>query len=264
MRTFPEGQKKRINKNGLYSIEIYAVLNGKKIEKFPRIDAFNVKELKNTSILLTSLTKAVERSRIEDRIKRFPKHSSYYKGLRERFGADLLHFIKYKLILRPFWFIRDIVGWVIIHIRFLCSWFKNWLVFQIIFKRYGNKTYRSTVTFGDKKKAAATSITLKKLQIILDELTKAINKKNSGPIALTANDREINLEKNGYKLRIYASGEGHISAHRLEANPEIRLSFNLQNKFLSQYWQYQRKLVSVHEMAIIILDLFLDRTLHKS
>lgn len=256
--------KKRINKNGLYSIEIYAVLNGTKIEKFPRIDSFNVKEQKDAPILLTSLTKAVERNRIEDRIKRFPMHSSNYKGLRERFGADLWHFVKYKLILRPFWLMRDIVGWMMLHARFLCKWLINWLVFQIIFKRYGTKTYRSRVTIGDKNKAAATSITLKKLHKILDGLTKAINKENGGPIVLSTNDREINLEKNSYKLKIYASGDGHISVHRLEAHPEIRLSFNLQNKYFSQYWQYERRLVSLHEMAIIILDLFLERTLYKS
>lgn len=159
---------------------------------------------------------------------------------------------------------RDIVGWMMLHARFLCKWLINWLVFQIIFKRYGTKTYRSRVTIGDKNKAAATSITLKKLHKILDGLTKAINKENGGPIVLSTNDREINLEKNSYKLKIYASGDGHISVHRLEAHPEIRLSFNLQNKYFSQYWQYERRLVSLHEMAIIILDLFLERTLYKS
>jgi hypothetical protein len=256
--------KKRLYEERSYTIEVYFVIDGKRLYMLPRDDTFTIKVKKDERIVLKSLTKAVKREKYERTIKKEKKHISFYKGVINRFLADVGHFIKYKIIKRPIWIVRDIIQWVILRPYFLYLFLKNKVLTVTVFKRYGMRTFRTVVTSGDASKRTVSEKTINKLSKKLNKMIINIKTKNGNDaISIRSNDREIDLSKNKFTLHLYISGDGYINAHELKKESIIQLHFEYKDKYIFSYWNYNNRIVSISEMANIIFNYFIDGSLYS-
>jgi hypothetical protein len=255
--------KKRFQTGRSYIIEIYCIINNKKMKMFFRSESFSINEIVGNIIKLKSITKTLARSKFEEKITNKKKKIHYHNGIIYTFLSDCNHFIKYKIIRRPLWIICDITKWVLLRPYFFLLFLRNVILSNTIFIKYGIRTYR-TVTFFDEEGRKKTMLPLKKLGYYLNKSITKINKKSiSSKVIIEEKGTEINLTKNDLKLHIYLPGGENIYVQELREGSEINLQFNYRKNYLFNYWHYNKRIITIREMATIILNYFIDWSLYK-
>jgi hypothetical protein len=259
-----ERSKKRFQNGRSYTIEMYCVKDNKKVIMFSRSESFSFNEIDNNCIKLKSITKTIERDKFENKIKKKKKAIRYNNGIIYTFLYDLNHFIKYKLLRRPFWITFDLIKWLILQPYYFLLFVKNTILSNTIFISYGSKTYKNSAFFTDREEREKMKMPLKKLSYYLNNSVKKINKKNNlQNIIIEIKEDEINLEKNGLKLHIYLPGGDNIIAQELKEGSKIFVQFSYNKNYLFYYWYYNKRIINIREMASIILNYFLDWSLYK-
>jgi dihydrofolate reductase len=260
----PGRSKKRFQKGRSYTIEMYCVINNRKVKIFSRSESFTITEMVDNCIKLKSINKTITRGNFEKKIQNIRKQIHYHNGIIYRFLADCHNFIKYKVLRRPIWVVIDIFQWVLLRPYFLYIFLKNKILSNTIFILYGRKTYKTSVVFTEQEGRINTIEPLKELTHYLAQLIEKINKRNiSNKISLEIKNTEINIIKNEMKLHIYLQGGENILVQELCEGSEIFLEFNYSKNYLFNYWHYNKKIINLREMATIILNYFIDWSLYK-
>lgn len=249
--------KMNIYQNNTYTIEPFFVINGKKLHHLPRIDSFTIHNITNHQVKLSSVTKSIKNHKIENKILKRKMKTHIYGRVLNHLKYDCLHFIKYKVILKPFCYLKESLYVLFFLGKSFLSFLNHKFLVKTFFKHYVKKSYKSKTTIISQPQ----SDTQKAFDKLFKILEKSIKGFNNSSITITRANNKIELQKNSQIIAIYMPGDGAIMAHELVANSKLQLEFRLYKNYCFKYWLYDNKRISLYKMATIILDYVIGKTM---
>lgn len=250
--------KMNIFQNNTYAVEPYFVINGKKLYRLPHIDSFTIYNITNHQIKLSSVTNSVKNHKIEKEILKKKMKTHIYGRLLNHLRCDFLHFIKYKIILKPICYLKEFLYLLFFGFKSLLSFLNHKFLANTFFKFYVKKNYKSRTKIISQPQSYT--------QKVFDKLSKILKKDikgfNYAIITITNNNNQLKIQKNNQTITIYMPGDGVIMAHELVANSKLQLEFRLYKNYSFKYWIYNDKRISIYRMATIILDYIIGKTMY--
>lgn len=250
--------KMNIFQNNTYAVEPYFVINGKKLYRLPHIDSFTIYNITNHQIKLSSVTNSVKNHKIEKEILKKKMKTHIYGRLLNHLRYDFLHFIKYKIILKPICYLKEFLYLLFFGFKSLLSFLNHKFLANTFFKFYVKKNYKSRTKIISQPQSYTQKV-FDKLSKILEKDIKGFNYAN---ITITNNNNQLKIQKNNQTITIYMPGDGVIMAHELVANSKLQLEFRLYKNYCFKYWIYNDKRISIYRMATIILDYIIGKTMY--
>lgn len=260
--TFSESEsgksKKVIDENNSYIVDIYYKLRGKKKTIcLPSIITFRSKDKKDNLLLLKNMTRVIERQKYSKKLGKL--YSSNYDGILGYVIQDIKLAIKYKLFLNPKNTIKDFVLTIVYFFHTMFSNLIAVIVIKPIIIGQSKNPFKHRVTFGDPEKKPITQKHFQRLLKYTEDIVKQINKNivTENCIIIEKTDKKMILRRKDKKLDIYMPGDTSIYAQVLESENTINLQFELKkNKIGLFYWIYNKKKISIYNMAILIINYF--------
>jgi hypothetical protein len=241
-----------------YAFDVYYKIKGRqKLFKLETIVTFNNQKIENNKIILKNINMDIQRDKYYKKLKKI--YRATYDGILDYIIRDKLFNLKYNLLLLPRRYFLGFFETVYYCLKYGFSNVFAHFINRPLITNFAKKIRNIKITSGNKFHREITENTLKKMIKIIIAITNDINNglPDEDKIGINNENTRLKLNRFGKEITIYMPGDSTILAQVIEQENMINIEYQLnKSKWCIMYWSYNKKMITIYNMALKIINYF--------